>query len=314
MNGYEKNSLASVSVPENNLLTDLARISKNNRGEPRTWGSTTLISSNEVRLQQNEVKGEIDVLFEGKNVPDYISPELANYIYVLNMARTVNRESHNQDSFAYREKMDLDGIPLEALEVFNRAVIGYASPAELLFVQKLLGIPSIELASLTHPYGQRIELLKEMRPAVNEAIVLLGGRLVKGVPCTYEVKGGDNLEDPQQTQGIHMTRKTIFGYLDDGTEIVERSSFVVLVEQLPDGCRKAIRTLPFKNNPDWNEQANRLLSKIVPTFLDEDAYDKAVPVSTTVVAINAKLEAKLLSEEAIRTRQRQFLAAHASKI
>ncbi|MBC7565156.1 hypothetical protein H7100_02945 [Candidatus Saccharibacteria bacterium] len=314
MNEHEKNSLISVESPENRFLIDLALLTKNSRGEPLTWGATPLGADSDVRMKQLGVKRELSALFDVDHVPSYISPELAEYIDVLNMSRTFHRETRNVDSFNYREKMDLRGIPLEALEVLNRALTGYASPAELLFLQKLLGIPSIELASLTHPYGQHIELLKNMRPAVNEAIILMGGVLVRGINPIFQVEGCDNLNNISAMQGIHMTRKTAFGYLEDSTEIVERSSFVILLDQLPDGRADAIRAVPY--GPHWSRVVGRVcgLSELAPILLNQDQYDKAAPVSTTVLAVNENLEKKLLSDDAKRQRQLHYLGQHASKI
>lgn len=316
MNENEKTSLSSFDLPENKLPNDFERIGENKRGEPLTWGATPLVTSNDVTIQQNAVKRELELLFDQENIPSFVTPSLADYIYVLNMSRTANRESRNQDSFAYREKTDLDGFPLEGLSILNRALSGHASPAELLCIQKPLGVPSIELASLTHPYAQRIELLKEMRHAVYHATILLGGEIVRSIVPIYEVKGCDNPHNPELMQGVHMTRKTMLGRLEDGTEIIERSSFVVMVDQLPADRANAIRTLPFENNENWSTQANSAcnLSKLAPLFLDNDEYEKAIPVSTTIVAINSELERRLLSEEAMRKRQRHYLAVHASKI
>jgi len=157
-------------------------------------------------------------------------------------------------------------------------------------------------------------MLKEMRPAVNEAITLMGGRLVKGIAPTFEVKGSDSHYDPSQMKGIHMTRKTIFGYLEDGTEIVERSSFVVLLDELQPEVAAAVREIPY--DAQWAKLVGTAcgLSKLASDLLAEDDYRKAIPVSTTVVAINAELETKLLSKEAMRARQRQFMAAHAINV
>lgn len=300
--------------PEAMLLAEISRISTNDRGEPLSWGATPLIMSPDTKLQQDAVKDVIGDLFSAEHVTAGVSARMAEYIEDLNMARTVNRESHNTDSFIYRGKTNLDGIPLEALEVFNRATKGFASPAELLFISKLLSIPTIELASLTHPYGQRIEQLGEMRAAVNEAIELMGGTLVRGVRQDFEVKGSDNLRHPEAMEGLHMTRKTLFGQLPDGTEIIERSSFVLLIDQIPANIATEIRSIPYGEL--WSKQVRRAgeLYKLVPMLLSSDERHKAVPISTTVVAINERLSKGLLTREAMHTRRRQYLAAHASKI
>ncbi|HEY8886123.1 MAG TPA: hypothetical protein VIM31_01335 [Candidatus Microsaccharimonas sp.] len=308
--------LISPDVSEDVLRKILEHIKVNNRGEPLTWGATPLVMSPDVKMQQEAVKDVIAELFESSHIPSYVSESLAAYIDALNMSRTVNRESHNTESFIYRKKTDLDGIPFEALEVFDRALKGFASPAELLFIMRLLGIPTIELASLTHPYAQRITMLDDMRPAINEAITLMGGTLVKGINPVFEVKGSDNPHQPELMEGIHMTRKTLFGKLPDGTDVIERSSFVLLIDELPENIAHTIRSIPYENNPFWTNQIRRAgkLYEIAPLLLSGDKHDKAVPVSTTVVAINEALSEELLSKEAKRARRVQYLASHASKI
>jgi hypothetical protein len=305
----------SPSMSENTLYAEFQRVAHNERGEPLTWGSTPLVLSPDVVLQQNGVKSLIAELFEDGNIPSYVSKNLAEYIDVLNMSRTYNREDHNRNSFAYRGKTDLDGIPLKVLEVLDRAVKGFASPAELMLIAQILEIPTIELASLTHPYGgERIEMLKPMRAAVDQAIELLGGRTIKDKAPTYEVKGSDNPHDPSSMEGIHMTRKRIVGVLPDGTEIMERSSFVILVDNLPEEVAQKIRSISYGEN--WAQEVLRAedLNILIPMLLDEDVYDTAIPISTTVVAINPELERRLLSKEAMRARNRQYVDSHKSMI
>lgn len=317
MNEHESHDLISSNASKEMSPLDLEYISINTRGEPLTWGATPLVLTQEVTDQQRDVKREIDTLFDDVNVPEFVSLRLADYIYSLNMSRTFNRESKNQESFIYREKMNLDGLPLEVIEVAERAMAGHASPAELLCIQKVLGIPSIELASLTHPYGQRIELLKEMRPAVNEAIELTGGTLVKDIPPTFKVKACDNPHDSAQMEGIHITRTTIFGYLEDGTEICERSSAVILIDQLPLDVAQAIRAVPYTDHKLWTQQVARAcqLLELAPELLDDNEYTTAIPVSTTIISVNAKLEALLLDDETKHKRQLgHYMAMQVSKI
>ncbi|MDB5180187.1 MAG: hypothetical protein JWN12_819 [Candidatus Saccharibacteria bacterium] len=296
-----------VSLPrdlsEQKILADLARISTNSIGEPLTWGATPLVSTWEIKIQQDDVKAEINKLFSRKNTPEYVSPELAQYIEILNMSRTANRETHNLESFAYREKADLNDLPGEVLEVIDRAARGFASPAELLFIQDLLGVPTIELASLTHPYGrERIKLLKEMRPAVNNAITLMGGALVRGIKPTFKIKGAQDLRNPKKNGAIHMTRETPFGELPSGVKVMERSSFVVILDQLPSEQAEVIRSIPYENNKNWADSLGYRggLYKLAPELLNNDDYEKAAPVSTTIVASNEALQAKLLSKEAVK--------------
>jgi hypothetical protein len=301
-------------LPEGALLAEFRRVASNEHGEPLTWGATPLVLSPDVALQQNDVKMQIAELFEDGHIPSYVSKDLAEYIEVLNMSRTYNREDHNRNSFVYRGKTDLDGIPFEVLEVLDRALKGSASPAELLLIARVLEIPTIELASLTHPYGQRIEQLEPMRDAVGEAITLLGGRKIIDKAPEYEVKGSDNPHDPSSMEGIHMTRKRKVGILPDGTEIMERSSFVILIDNLPAEVAEKVRSIAY--GPAWAEEVLRAedLDILIPMLLDDDIHDTAIPISTTVVAINPELEKRLLSKEAMRARNRQYVDSHKSMI
>jgi hypothetical protein len=317
MNEHETHELISIDVAEKQILIELERISNNSRGEPLTWGPTPLISTREVSQQQIGVKGEIASLFEDGNIPELVSPQLAIYIEMLNMSHTANRENENQVSFICRENMDLHGVPLEALEVLNRALMGSASPAELLFVQSLLGIPSIELASLTHPYGQRIEQLGEMRGAVNEAIVLMGGYAVEDTHPVFEVKGSDNPHHPWDMQGVHITRTTIFGYLENGTKVCEQSSAVILLDQLGPELAAATRAVPFENNRHWTAQVARAcnLLKLAPALFSDDEHEKVIPIATTMVSLDPIMVELLLSKESKQTRQTQhYRGVQASKI
>ena len=62
---------------------DIVRL--NAQGEPLTWGATPLVTSLDIKRQQDVVKGVIDQLFT-KNIPEYITPEIATYISNLNLS------------------------------------------------------------------------------------------------------------------------------------------------------------------------------------------------------------------------------------
>jgi len=299
----------SFELSNDSLLERIELVSQNAKGEPLTWGATPLLLSHESSMQQLAVKGFISDLFIKKNRPKYISNDVGEYIETLNMARTMQRESRNTASYLYRGVESFESLPLEVISVIDRALRGGASPAELLLVAEILEIPTIELASLTHPYGQRIGLLKEMRPAVNEAIVMMGGTLFdandEAHQPVYEVKGSDNHYDTSAMNVLHMTRKTPFGVLMDGTENIERSSFELLLKNIPSGLAEKIREIPYGRN--WGKQVAEiqgLTTQFVPAVLHNDEYKIASPLSTTIVARNPELEKNLLSTEAKRSRQK----------
>lgn len=313
MNESENRHLTSVEVPHEAVVELLERISKNNKGEPYTWGATPLSISAETLIQQSAVKGYMSSLFNKKHRPSYVPDEIAPYAEGINMGRTAQRESRNTDSYKYRGITIVDNIPLEVLGVIDRALRGAASPAELLFVAQTLEIPTIEVASLTHPFGQRIELLKKMRPAVNEAIEMMDGVLVDGrANPLFEIKGSDSHHQTMLTKGLHVTRKTDFGILPDDTDIIERSSFVLLVDKLPKRISDDIKEIQYGKT--WSRDVRMIhgLQDTMMDLLEDDRHDTALPISTTVVARNPELEARLLSKEAIHQRQRDFLAAYAT--
>lgn len=297
---------------------------ENPRGLPETWGAVPMLTSCDIQEQQNLVHQQQSELFSPEHVPSYVSRELAGYIEMVNMSRVEHRESKNRDSFSYRGVLKMD-VPLDHLDVFAAAQDGTASPAELLYVRSVLRMPSVELASLTHPYGQRIGHLDEMRSAVNQAVLMHGGRLAHELPrpaekyarlrfdralVEYEVKGADQLNDPQKMEGIHMTRKRKIGVLPDQTEIYERSSFIVRLDALPEHYRTAIREIPFEGNRNWAQQVRRAENfyEYVADLLKNDDFAAAIPLSTTVVAKHDNDTALFLSEAARLKRMQELRA------
>lgn len=290
----------------------LEELRTNERGEPLTWGATPLILTPEIQLQQADVREALRPLFKKKNVPIKASKRLIQYIDDLNTARTFNREEKNKESFLCRRKNDLDDMPFESIEMLHRAAKGHASPAELLYLADGFGIPSIEIASLTHPFGQRMQFLEPMRDATNNAIEMMGGILADETP-TYEVKGANELRFTEDMKGLHMTRKTLMGILPNGFEVVERSSFVIVMKHLPEHIATAICAIPY--GKDWAEMVLRIrgFGDIVSDLLEQDEYEKAIPVSTTIVAMHEGLSNELQTEAVQRARQRQLLSNAAAK-
>ena len=290
---------------------------QNPRGLPETWGAVPLATSCEIQVQQNHIHEELRKLFGPQNVPEYVSSSVASFIEGIHLGRVENRESKNRDSYAFRGNYNAQ-VPVEHLDILMRSLDGSASPAELLYMRDILRMPSVELGSLTHPYGQRLyPYIDEMRLACKQAIVMHGGAVelpqdAQLMHTKYEVKSADNMQDSEKAQALHMTRKRTLGVLPDGTYVVERSSFIVLIDALPDQYKTAIRAIPaLAKNQYWHRQIMRRANKFhefVPKLLDEDAFEAAIPLSTTIVAINDVDSEALLSEEAID--QRLSLLTH----
>lgn len=283
----------------------LSLFAQNPQGEPLTWGATPMVSDGAVVVQQARVKEQLEALFDPAEVPAGVTPALAQYMDIANAQRTAQREARNIESFYFRGVTDMRNYPMELLEPLSRATQGAASPAELLYVAQLFQIPTIELASLTHPYGKRIEQLKPMRQAVREAIAMHGGVVTDQPEDVYKIKNANEPFDSQKIQGLLMTRKRIIGTLPDGTYIKERSSFIVAIDKLPEGYAEAIRSIPLGGNY-WSNRVRRAKGdfyKLIPGLLDENQFDVALPVSTTIVAQNDELVETYLSDEAKRRRR-----------
>ncbi|MBC7942878.1 hypothetical protein H7X68_00040 [Candidatus Saccharibacteria bacterium] len=297
----------SDDLPESSPFLD------NECGEPPTWGATPLEPTEVVIEPQN-------------SAPKGIPANLAEYIEVASMGRSARRTALNRNSFAYREKTDLENVDIAVIGMLERAKSGYASPAELLHIHHVFGIPSIELGCLKHHYGERIEQLEPMRAAVREAILMHNGELNQAIMPKYEILGSDYFNEKPQNDasGLLMKRETLIGTIDftDSetlggfqTRIVERSSFILRIDEssgFPQKLANAIRSITF--NKDWSEKVNSAgeIYEIVPALLAANDYKRIIPISTTTLARSQELENKFLgSKEHIRDRQRLYMASAA---
>lgn len=293
------------------ILKALNRYGQNPQGAPLTWGPTPMVRSAEVALQQRHVKPVIESFFEKRNRPKDISPEVAEYIEMIHMQRTLKREARNNDSYYFRGVNDFSKFPDEMIEMIQRAEKGKKiSPAELLYLAQVLEVPSIELASLTHPYGARIEMLPVMREAARGGIVLHGGEVYEDPPVRFEVKNANDYS-PEKMKAISMTRKTDLGELPDGTYVTERSSFVVILDKIPEAQAQAIRGINAgRDHKEYKWDPDQVLEYInhngvMPEWLENDQFDVAVPIATTIVAFRGDLSEKLFKREAMTARYRE---------
>ncbi len=310
----DKDGPVSVCKFQSDVLPKPSSFLDNERGKPSTWGATPLEPTGVVIEPQN-------------SAPVDIPANLTEYIEVASMGRSARRTALNRNSFAYRQKTDLEGVDSDVIGMLDRAKNGYASPAELLHVHNVFGIPSIELGNLKHHYGEQIELLDPMRAAVEEAIQMHNGTLNQTIMPKYEILGSDYLNDTPQydASGLLMKRETLIGTIDFTsatlgsfqTRIVERSSFVLRIDEasgFPQQLANAIRSIPYKNHKDWYERISRAreLYEIVPALLAANDYKRIIPISTTTLARSRELEERFLgSKQHVKNRRQQFLASAA---
>lgn len=260
------------------------------RGEPLTWGATPLDPYlPEIREQQQGVQEYTTRLF---NEPPFeVAPSVENFVFICNQGRINHRLARNHESFFHREQMDLDMTPSNLQEIQSRVLTGHASPAEVIVIGTQLGVPTFELASVTHPYGQRIEELEPMREAVNEGILYNGGEIYADPLVEYKIKNASHLLDSSYDEGgiaksLRMTRTKTLGELADESYIYERSSFVYV---LSEEQFEQIDALEYDEM--WSKNIFNLpgIKAAIESSLDENDFQTAIPISTTTYVVNKPL-------------------------
>ena len=296
----------ALSVESSDRISDaqLELYLTNPSGEPLTWGPPPLEHRADIFARQKEVQSTHDKYFTNKKyAPKWATPALRDFMYEAYLARRVRRDELNSSNYACRAKIDLDGMTPVELGMVYRAETGLASPAELLHVQRKLGVPTLALASFTHPWGNNIEKLDEQRRAINDAILMHNGVLLPG-KRRLEVLTSDNLRTPADTRYLFMSRETDIATVYDDTTITERSTFALDLQLIDQDAAAEIRTVRY-DDASWSDRviAAGNLYDSVPGLLDSDNFKAAVPSSTTTIARNKRLETVLFTDDNIRKRQ-----------
>ena len=280
-------------------------------GKPLTWGATPLnpYAGEDVRRQQFDAKKVLKKFF--KHTPELeargITAILAGYAHDINAGRVEHRFTRNYDSFQYRGILDDKQVPDWLRPSYEDVISGNSSPAEILAIADVLEIPTIELATLTHPFGERINYLKPMRDAVNQAIVYFDGELSDEAPV-YEVRRHskhDGLSTDEMPATLLMTRNTEVGQLPNGTRVIERSSFLLRLDLLPETLAQLVDDIEYNEN--WSEAIMNLpgFKEYVEDQLAFDLHDSAIPLSTTIFAANDVLMEKYLNEDHMALRAKE---------
>ncbi|MES2630774.1 MAG: hypothetical protein V4611_02365 [Patescibacteria group bacterium] len=273
------------------------------RGEPSTFGATPLDVMATLQQQRDLL---IDLQRMTYAIPTGVPLVIADYVHETFRSRFFNRGIANDENYtsALLNKMHYIDKPQLQLRI-ERAEHGLASPGELLLIRDLLGIRSVELACLSHPYGTTIDgtriedALPEMRNAVRVGVELMGGSYFDEPKTEYRVKAsvGDSHNEFTHSDGLLMTRKRILAKMPDGTIIKERSSFVLRIDADSPVTKEefqAMRALDAKSR-DWQEDMVRAggLDEIASVLLEMDEHSYAIPVSSTIYAFNPETTKKI---------------------
>lgn len=261
------------------------------------WGATplTTVGRPDVASMQLRV---FDALIDRteKSAPIDVPEELRQFVLHSFMNRFHGRAQHNQISYNERLKQDFSGLDPVVVKMHERAITGQATPAELLVVRREFGLRSIELARLTHPYGERIEQLDRMRHAVDYGILANGGIVFESEEdqdVKYKIRSlSRDAETPEEIKhGFLMTRRRRIGVEGDDTHIHERSSFVVRMDEaggLDENLVNEMRKVKLTKDETWIKDMSAAvkLEEVIAALLKEDNFHTIIPLSTTVYAYN----------------------------
>lgn len=289
------------------VLVDLSACNKH--GKPEDFGATPLDSLLTMQ-QQISLRHHLEVL--AGNPPVDVPLIIADYVQETFRDRFIARGYANDENYHTSLLKPADYADNKSvMALIDRAEQGLASPAELLVVRQLLGIRSVELACLTHPYGRRIDdYLETMRSTVRSGVLLMGGEYmpkeprlrVKNVilanvpkakmPEVYALSNRERIAIADQyggVAGILKTRKTTLGSMPDGTLIKERSSFILRTD--PESAitqAELDELLEYDQDNNWEDAAVRgsSLEQSALTLLNSDMFTQAIPISTTIYAYN----------------------------
>lgn len=281
----------------------LALLEETTRGEPHSFGSTPFNPHlNSIDVQQRSVDARHEDLFLSN--PHAIRRELISETLDFNASRVHHRRERNFESFELREHYNFDCIPESLREVAGRVITGHGSPAENLVIADILGMPAVELGSVTLGGGddERMADQEKMRSAITECIRFFDGIETRSFkdPETSTWSRLDDLKiqrENTQLNALHMTSTRLIGGVD-GYLIHERSSFLLDVTKLDKEIVEHIQAIP----DDEPDRKDAILG--VPRFhyavreaFHNKKFDIAIPIATTCWAVNTKRNAEFINRE-----------------
>ena len=257
-------------------------------GDLLTHGATPLdriaTINQQVAVRENRQK-LADTPPEELDIPSSIVAEVSSTF----KKRFEDRGVANDHNFTTcLEKEHLDELDPDTRHMLDRARFGQASPAELLYLRNVLGIRSVELACLTHPYGEGIkEYLEPMRDAVKYGIEALGGQYLPNAVPIFAIK--EAIIEDGKLIGLLITRKRLIGMMPDDTMVRERSSFILRMDssEIDDVDYQRFLSYDYAD-PAWEKQLidETEIEEIIKELLENDKFGDAIPISSTIYAYN----------------------------
>lgn len=293
------------------------------RGDVYSFGATPLDSVTTL-VQQSDAFRHLRTLAQHR--PDNVPEEIGRFVFDTFRTRFINRGEANDENFTTRIIQDYEAkLEPHLIEIIDRAKTGHASPAELILIRDLLGIRSVELACLTHPYGEvktfqeMRDALADMRDAVHYGVVLFEGEAFNPpIDVRFKVKeiigeDDESLLIDGMSPGVLMTRKRKVGELSDGTIVRERSSFILRLDRAswmykmigPERV-EALKSIQKLAGVD-QENALREFQAKIEALLDMNEFEEAIPVSSTIYAFNKDTKIEVARQQAERERQNQVI-------
>lgn len=243
--------------------------------------------------------------------------DLRDFLYISVMQRFHHESALNHQSYSQRLNSAAEGFPLELLSAYDHSARGDALPGELIDVRSALGMPSVELAKLSHPCEVTNQELGKMNRAVRSAVEVHGGEFLEDAPKLTAISCDATFFDQDNANYIIMNRSKNIARLPDGTLVRERSQFIVRIGGLHElsldasnSLRRLIRSTGLKTD-GWQQLVVDIdgLNDALERAYNESNYGVVIPMSTTVFAVNAETR-KAVEENQRHIRRRRSIIGH----
>lgn len=201
----------------------------------RPHESTPLLSNDTLDSHQSGVRYMVGALIDHE-LGHKVSDKVLKFIHHSIQMRMLQRDGSNSVSYTTRLHDTIPNVVDEELrneliESCTAAENGTASMYQSDMTRRALGMASVEYGNLTIIGDKRAEHLPDM---YDEASELLGKNIAEVEPYRIEVIGFDREPDGRKNNHLGAMRikmKRHLGYLDDGTEVKQRTLAIIDMSQ-----------------------------------------------------------------------------------